>query len=143
MKDPRVDQKALRRDREIMAAFSLTDPRHLIMRVEVPTDLPAEMLDDEIGATRATVRLPWAESTVARITRESGELFSQRVSLFTLWTRGHPEVVATSSLTVNIALRSWPGLASFILGNRFCFPSFVGAARALNSFRRSGCNRNS
>jgi hypothetical protein len=101
MKNPRVDQKALRRYRKIMAAFSLADPRRLIMPVKVPTDLTAEMLDDEISATRATVRLLQAETKSARVTRESGELISQCISLFTFWTGGHPAVVAIGAHPVN------------------------------------------
>jgi hypothetical protein len=49
VKNPRVDQKPLGRYRKIMAAaFNLADPRHLLLRVEVPADLTAEMLDDKI-----------------------------------------------------------------------------------------------
>jgi hypothetical protein len=104
MKNPRVDQKALRRYRKIMAAFNLADPRHLIVRVKVPADLTAEMLDDEIGATRAAVRLLRAKTKAACVTRESGELFSQCISPFTFWTWGHPAVVATCFLAVNMPL---------------------------------------
>jgi hypothetical protein len=59
------------------------------------------MLYDEIGATRATVRLMRAKTKAACLTRESDELFLHCMPLFTFWTCGHPAVVAICFLAVN------------------------------------------
>src|SRR5665213_1752754 len=97
MENPRIDEKAFRRDREIMTAFGLTDARRVVMRVEVPANLPTELLDDEIRASSATAGFVNATRKTFSVTREAVELFSQCLPLFTFWTCAHAKVVARSA----------------------------------------------
>jgi len=101
MKRPRIDEKPLRRDHEIMAALGLTDARRLVMSVKISPDLASELLDDDIGACCATARLVGTARKALYITHETGEPFSQQLPLFTFCTGAHATVIAAWLNSVN------------------------------------------
>lgn len=73
VEQPRIDEKPLRRYREIMAVFQLADAGRRIIGVIVPADLTAEPRHDDAGARRAVGRLMLAAGKEFRVAREPNE----------------------------------------------------------------------